>query len=257
MDRAYLLRRSARAALPPPAPLAPSSLPAPPASLGLLALPLLLLVLLLPAPRAPGAAGPPVPSARSAAAREAGAVAAGGREAPPGGGGRGAPVGAGAPAGAGAPVGAGAAGGRAPVRAVWPVGPPRAEVVRGWRPPDSPYGRGHRGVDLAAPPGTPVRAAAGGRVSFAGAVGGRGVLVVTLDAPAGAAPQRITYEPVRARVAVGTAVAAGEVVGVTEAGAASHCAGRCLHWGLLRGDDYLDPLSLLPRRPPSRLLPPG
>ncbi|OEJ94199.1 murein hydrolase activator EnvC family protein [Streptomyces thermolilacinus] len=143
--------------------------------------------------------------------------------------------------------------------AVWPLGPPRAVVVRGWEPPVSAYGRGHRGVDLAAPPGTRVRAAAGGRVSFAGAVAGRGVLVVTLAAPPGAVPLRVTYEPVRAAVEAGTVVASGQVVAVTAPDAASHCAGTCLHWGLRRGDTYLDPLSLLPRhlrlRPPSRLLP--
>ncbi|GGQ29612.1 murein hydrolase activator EnvC family protein [Streptomyces roseolilacinus] len=150
-------------------------------------------------------------------------------------------------------------GGGPPVRdAVWPVGPPRAPVVRGWEPPASAYGRGHRGVDLAAPPGTRVRAAAAGRVTFAGPVAGRGVLVVTLPAPPGAVPSRVTYEPVRAVVEAGAKVRAGQVVALTAADAASHCAGACLHWGLRRGDAYLDPLSILPRpprRPPSRLLP--
>ncbi|WP_439900827.1 murein hydrolase activator EnvC family protein [Streptomyces somaliensis] len=118
---------------------------------------------------------------------------------------------------------------------MWPVGPPRAAVVRGWEPPVSAYGRGHRGVDLAAPPGTRVRAAAAGRVSFAGPVAGRGVVVVTLAAPPGAVPSRITYEPVRALVEAGTEVRAGQVVALTAADAASHCAGACLHWGLRRG----------------------
>ncbi|UUS34956.1 M23 family metallopeptidase [Streptomyces kanasensis] len=189
---------------------------------------------------------------------------------PPGGGPPGGRTAAGAePRGAGtagatAP-GAGGAGGRGgalPVaEAVWPVGPPRALVVRGWQPPASPYGPGHRGVDLAAPPGTPVRAAAGGRVSFAGPVAGRGVLSVTLPAPPGGVPLRFTYEPVRAVVARGAEVRAGQVVAVTTADAPSHCAGVCLHWGLRHGAAYLDPLSLLPphllRRAPSRLLPLG
>jgi murein DD-endopeptidase MepM/ murein hydrolase activator NlpD len=69
---------------------------------------------------------------------------------------------------------------------------------------------------------------------------------------------RITYEPVRATVKVGARVAAGDPVGVLDGGLA-HCAGGCLHWGLLDGDRYLDPLSLLPewirRSGPSRLLP--
>ncbi|GGU43181.1 M23 family metallopeptidase [Streptomyces lavendofoliae] len=142
--------------------------------------------------------------------------------------------------------------------AVWPVGPPRPVVVRGWEPPASAYGPGHRGVDLATPPGTEVRAAAGGRVSFAGPVAGRGVLSVTLP-DTGTPPLRTTYEPVRPLVRPGAEVAAGQLVAVVTAGARPHCAAGCLHWGLRRGDVYLNPLSLLPppllRRPPSRLLP--
>lgn len=143
---------------------------------------------------------------------------------------------------------------------VWPVGPPRPLIVRAWEPPTSPYGPGHRGVDLTAPPGTPVRAAADGQVSFAGPVGGRGVLAITLPAPPGTVPLRTTYEPVRPLVAKGDEVRAGQVVATTVAHGPSHCATTCLHWGLLHGDTYLNPLSLLSpsllRRPPSRLLPP-
>nr|WP_256356245.1 peptidoglycan DD-metalloendopeptidase family protein [Streptomyces sp. PKU-EA00015] len=139
----------------------------------------------------------------------------------------------------------------------WPVGAPRPVVVRGWAPPASPYGAGHRGVDLAARPGTPVRAAAAGRVAFAGRVANRGVLVISLT-DTGDPPLRTTYEPVRPLVDKGEEVTAGQVVATIEAGPA-HCAAGCLHWGLLRGTEYLNPLSLLPpsllRRPPSRLLP--
>ncbi|MEU0157981.1 M23 family metallopeptidase [Streptomyces sp. NPDC006261] len=139
---------------------------------------------------------------------------------------------------------------------VWPLAG-RPAVVRGWEPPATPYGPGHRGVDLAARPGDAVLAAATGRVSFAGRVAGRGSLVVEL-AGSGAPPLRTTYEPVRALVDKGDEVVAGQPVGVLEAGP-FHCAAGCLHWGLRRGDAYLDPLSLLPRallrRGPSRLLP--
>ncbi|MDT9683840.1 M23 family metallopeptidase [Streptomyces sp. TRM76323] len=195
-----------------------------------------------------GAAAVPGPRAPAAAVSAAPLRAGPDGSAPPGGG-----------PSDGGPLDGGPSDGGLPARdAVWPVGPPRAVVVRGWEPPVSAYGRGHRGVDLAAPPGTRVRAAVAGRVSFAGPVAGRGVLVVTLPAPPGAVPLRITYEPVRAVVEAGARVRAGQVVALTAADAASHCAGACLHWGLRRGDAYLDPLSLLPRlprRPPSRLLP--
>ncbi|WP_106968422.1 M23 family metallopeptidase [Streptomyces canus] len=135
----------------------------------------------------------------------------------------------------------------------WPVGT-RPAVLRGWEPPATVYGRGHRGVDLAAPAGTPVRAVAAGRVSFAGRVAGKAVVSVELTGT----DLRTTYEPVTASVRKGDEVTAGEVVGVVEP-TGSHCPTTCVHWGLLRGETYLDPLSLLPpwllRRGPSRLLP--
>ncbi|MGP4052644.1 M23 family metallopeptidase [Streptomyces sp. 2A115] len=147
----------------------------------------------------------------------------------------------------------------APVPAIaraWPVGI-RPSVVRGWEPPATTYGRGHRGVDLAAPPGTPVRAVAPGRVSFAGRVAARGVISVELNGT-GDPPLRTTYEPVRPTAKKGAEVAAGDVIGVVEP-TGSHCPTSCLHWGLRRADTYLDPLSLLPpwllSRGPSRLLP--
>ncbi|TQJ56014.1 M23 family metallopeptidase [Streptomyces sp. NBC_00080] len=139
---------------------------------------------------------------------------------------------------------------------VWPVGT-RPAVLRGWEPPAGPYARGHRGVDLAAPPDAPVRAVAAGRVSFAGRVAGRGVVSVELSAT-GRPPLRTTYEPVRASVHKGDEVAPGQVVGTVEP-TGSHCVRTCVHWGLLSGRTYLDPLSLLPpwlrRSGPSRLLP--
>jgi murein DD-endopeptidase MepM/ murein hydrolase activator NlpD len=136
----------------------------------------------------------------------------------------------------------------APAVAGWrsPAGAPMV-VVRGFEPPATPYGAGHRGVDLAAPPGAAVRAAGDGLVAYAGPLAGRGVVVVSHGA------LRTTYEPVTATVAVGSRVRAGDVIGRLEAGHPG-CPDGCLHWGLLRGDAYLDPLSLLrPARP--RLLP--
>ncbi|MFD4629850.1 murein hydrolase activator EnvC family protein [Streptomyces sp. NPDC058284] len=143
--------------------------------------------------------------------------------------------------------------------AVWPVGAPtgRPQVVRGWDPPSTPYGAGHRGVDLAAPPGSPVRAAAPGHIVFAGRVAGRGVISVELDGT-GDPPLRTTYEPVRASLKKGDKVGAGDEIGTLEL-PAGHCPRSCLHWGLRRAGTYLDPLSLLPpwlrHRGPSRLLP--
>lgn len=136
---------------------------------------------------------------------------------------------------------------------LWPVGPPLPEILRGWQPPPGPYAAGHRGVDLAAPPGTPVLAPLAGTVTFAGPVGGRGVLTLTLPR-SGTPPLRTTFTPVTPLVEAGTRVAAGTPIARVAPG--THCPESCLHWGLLRGDRYLNPLLLVPRAP-SRLLPTG
>jgi murein DD-endopeptidase MepM/ murein hydrolase activator NlpD len=103
-------------------------------------------------------------------------------------------------------------------------------------------------VDLLGRPGQQVHTAHAGTVSFAGTLAGRGVVVVDHGAT------RTTYEPVAAVVGVGSEVGTGAVIGTLETGT-SHCFPRtCLHWGLLRGDEYLDPLSLLGEAP-VRLLP--
>jgi murein DD-endopeptidase MepM/ murein hydrolase activator NlpD len=120
----------------------------------------------------------------------------------------------------------------------WPVDVP--QVTRRFEPPPQPWLAGHRGVDLAAPPGTTVRAAGSGTVGYAGTIAGRGVVSITH--PGGL---RTTYEPVSAAVHQGDAVAAGEVIGLVAAGHPGCPAAACLHWGLRRGDTYLDPLALL------------
>ena len=66
-------------------------------------------------------------------------------------------------------VGAAAAGAAVGV-GPW-IRPVDGAVVRGFDPPDSAFGPGHLGVDFAAVPGTPVRAAGDGAVVFAGRVG--------------------------------------------------------------------------------------
>ena len=67
----------------------------------------------------------------------------------------------------------------------WPVEGP---VIGRFDPPGSPYGAGHRGIDIAAPLGSEVRAAASGVVAFAGPVAG--ALYVSIDHPDGV---RSTY----------------------------------------------------------------
>lgn len=146
------------------------------------------------------------------------------------------------------PVSAVAGGDTDPV-GTWPLRPD-PQVVGAFDPPASPWGAGHRGVDLLGRPGQVVRSALPGTISYAGVLAGRGVVVVTHGAT------RTTYEPVTAAagLSVGDPVGAGERLGVLEA-APSHCAPRsCLHWGWLEGATYLDPLRLVGLGP-VRLLP--
>lgn len=148
----------------------------------------------------------------------------------------------------GAGAAAGAPEGPDPV-GVWPLSPVPA-VVAAFDPPDSTYGAGHRGVDLAGRAGQAVRAALPGTVTFAGSLAGRGVVVVDHGTT------RTTYEPVTATAAIGATVARGAPVGVLQL-PGSHCFPRaCLHWGWIEGETYLDPLRLVGMGP-VRLLPLG
>ncbi|QYC39405.1 Murein hydrolase activator NlpD precursor [Nonomuraea coxensis DSM 45129] len=129
----------------------------------------------------------------------------------------------------------------------WPLdGHPR--ILRRFTPPPERWLAGHRGVDLAAPPSTPVLAAGAGTVRFAGPVGGKGV--VTIDHEGGL---RTTYLPVTPAVKRGQPVTPGTELGLLQA-TNPHCPESCLHWGLLRDARYLNPLLLLGQAP-IRLLP--
>jgi peptidase M23-like protein len=137
---------------------------------------------------------------------------------------------------------------RASTEWMWPLDP-RPTVLRPFDPPSEPWLAGHRGVDLSARFGQHVRSAGAGVVTFAGRIAGLPVVTVSHGA------LRTTYEPVEPAVQVGDRVRAGDPIGrLSRSGA--HCGIRrpCLHWGLLRGSTYLDPLALLGSGP-IRLLP--
>jgi hypothetical protein len=147
-----------------------------------------------------------------------------------------------AAAGAAAPAAAGARGIAAP--------PAAAAAPGGWQRPVSgpltrpfdyagdPFVAGrHRGVDLAARPGTPVRSACSGRVAFAGVAGANGPAVSVR-----CGRWRVAYLPLRTlAVRRGAHVARGALLG-TAAGSGPHGG---LHVGVRREGSrwgYVDPL---------------
>ncbi len=119
----------------------------------------------------------------------------------------------------------------------WPVVGP---VIRGFDPPSTPFGAGHRGIDIAALIGTPVHAPAPGVVAFAGAVAGH--LFVTVDHGGGLSS---TYSWLSAiLVRKGDAVARGSVVALTGTGHPG-VEPPHLHFGVRQDGAYVDPLAFL------------
>ncbi len=120
---------------------------------------------------------------------------------------------------------------------IWPVAGP---VLEAFDPPDSPYGSGHRGIDIAAPVGANVVAPAGGTVTFSGYVGGR--LFVTIDHGGGleSTASWLTSRLVRR----GDTVVAGTPIAATGWGHPDAVVPH-LHLGVRLDDVYVDPLSYL------------
>ncbi len=119
----------------------------------------------------------------------------------------------------------------------WPVEGP---VLRAFDPPDSPYGAGHRGIDIAAPVGSVVVAPAAGVVSFAGPVGGR--LFLTIDHGAGLESTSSFLSGLLVRR--GDRVEQEQPVATSGAGHTGDEIAN-LHFGVRLDDVYVDPLAYL------------
>ncbi|MCY1250485.1 hypothetical protein D9M72_641320 [compost metagenome] len=66
---------------------------------------------------------------------------------------------------------------------------------------------------------------------------------------------RSSFEPVESSLPAGAAVSRGDVIGTAVTG---HCGSLpCVHWGVRRGEEYINPLSLVTDLRPSILLPVG
>jgi len=119
----------------------------------------------------------------------------------------------------------------------WPVTGP---VIRAFDAPESPYGSGHRGIDIATSTRSTIRSPSAGVVTFSGSVGGH--LYVTIDHGNGWVS---TYSWLSERlVSKGYTVAAGAAIARSGSG---HPGSEVphLHFGVKRDGDYVDPLSVL------------
>ncbi len=119
----------------------------------------------------------------------------------------------------------------------WPVVGP---VIRGFDPPDTPFGSGHRGIDIAVPIGTAVRAPAAGVVTFAGPVGG--LLFLTIDHGSGLESTYSWLGSLAARK--GAVVSEGDVIARSGPGHPGAPVPH-LHFGVKLEDVYVDPIDYL------------
>jgi hypothetical protein len=131
----------------------------------------------------------------------------------------------------------------------WPVSGP---VLTPYSNGTDPYASGqHRGVDIAAPVGAPVAAAAAGVVTFAGSVGSAGLTVaVRTDDGFDTSYLHLSSVAVRA----GDRVASGAPIGRVGTTGRRSAAAPHLHFGVREAGTrfaYRDPLDLLPVPPPA------
>jgi murein DD-endopeptidase MepM/ murein hydrolase activator NlpD len=116
---------------------------------------------------------------------------------------------------------------------IWPVNGVLTSGF-GWR-----WGRMHEGIDIAAPSGTPIRAAAGGTIIYTGYMGGYGNLTV-IDHGNGLAT---AYAHQSAIYVGGGSVSQGTVIGAV--GSTGNSTGPHLHFEVRVNGSAVDPLGYL------------
>lgn len=120
--------------------------------------------------------------------------------------------------------------------------PVSGAVLRGFDPPATALGPGHRGADLVAAPHATVRSSADGRVAFAGSVAGTSWVAI-----AHADGVTTSYGPLAGlRVRTGDDVSRASAIGTLASGGHGHLGlDAGLHWGARIDGRYIDPLELL------------
>ena len=133
---------------------------------------------------------------------------------------------------------------------LWPLEKPDAPITSHFgmrKHPISGEMKMHNGVDIVAPPGTPVRAAADGTVAFSGEQRGYGHIIVLRHCP----EYETAYAHLRKRrVGEGERVRAGQVIG--DVGRTGTATTNHLQYEVRRHGRPVDPLPYLPRQTAAR-----
>ena len=117
---------------------------------------------------------------------------------------------------------------------LWPV--PGYSGISRWA--NLPYG--HRGVDITAPYGTPIYAADGGRVTYAGYKGAMGYVVI-IDHNNG----YVTYYEHNSSLLLSAGQTVYKGQQVAKAGRSGVASGVHCHFGIQRNGSYVNPLNYL------------
>ena len=118
----------------------------------------------------------------------------------------------------------------------WVSPVPGMNIVKAFDKPERNWEPGHRGIDVAARVGEPIRAPASGEVRYVGTIAGTPVLSLTVDGYV------VSFQPVISDLRKGDTVSAGQHIGTVAD--ESECPGGCIHIGMWKekgNKDYLDP----------------
>lgn len=119
----------------------------------------------------------------------------------------------------------------------WASPVPGMEIITAFDPPAEVWLKGHRGIDVLALSGEPLRAPSAGTMRFSGSVAG--TATVSIETKSG---HVVSFQAATSELSRGDSFAAGEKIGTVAEG--THCAQSCLHIGVWPKDSpraYLDP----------------
>lgn len=115
---------------------------------------------------------------------------------------------------------------------------------RRWHPVLHRY-RAHLGVDFGARPGTPILATGEGRVAYAGYSNGYGK-TIKIRHSSGLTSLYAHQKSFKSGVHVGSKVKQGDIIGYV--GSSGLSSGPHLHFGMYRGSEAIDPLSVMKKK---------